>query len=331
MVAAYLRSGGVGANVEASDIGLFSTVIGSLASGRPLAELGIRFETTVPDPPRLEDDLDLAAQVMLALKLGQLRPSSQHGINHRRQLCADWPRQHQVVRDQVEQLVGSIAGSSYAVRDLWDVVEEAAEDPDACLAVNVPTYSGGYRRMFAGSGIAWDEPSIPEFDPKTYERLIERLDTAKCAALVYCQRETTAIPESWKVLFAQPYSTERIDTVVANRDLGVDPYAVPENKAVTTRRFPIYNEEEIASETRVSFVRVDAETCLYYRDLFVHKLGVTRGESYFLMLLDGRVVTASGSTRNSSAGFRATTSMRSSGSRSRASATCGWESSSCCC
>ncbi|GAA3172137.1 hypothetical protein [Nonomuraea salmonea] len=44
----------------------------------------------------------------------------------------------------------------------------------------------------------------------------------------------------------------------------------------------------------ISFELVDKDTCLHYRDLFVHRLGQTKAERYCLMLVDGRVTTAFG-------------------------------------
>jgi aspartyl-tRNA synthetase len=58
--------------------------------------------------------------------------------------------------------------------------------------------------------------------------------------------------------------------------------------------FPIYSDEDITEDTEIEFVQVDKETALYYRDLFVHKLGTTLAEGYFLMLIDGKVNTTIG-------------------------------------
>lgn len=72
-------------------------------------------------------------------------------------------------------------------------------------------------------------------------------------------------------------------------------YAKSENKdSERVSLYPIFNDDEITEDSKVQILEVDKDTCLYYRDLFVHKLGVAKAERYYLMMIDNKVVTAFG-------------------------------------
>jgi hypothetical protein len=60
------------------------------------------------------------------------------------------------------------------------------------------------------------------------------------------------------------------------------------------KHFEVYADQEITEASVLSVVAVNAHTGLYYRDLFVHRLGTTNAEAHFLLLVDDRVITAFG-------------------------------------
>ena len=91
------------------------------------------------------------------------------------------------------------------------------------------------------------------------------------------------------MVFSQPYKIDRTDYIVANYDIN-RVYAHHKTVSNAHKKFPIYNDEEITEESKISILKVDRDTALYYRDLFVHKLGTTQAQQYYLFLIDGRVV-----------------------------------------
>src|SRR5438094_8754069 len=60
------------------------------------------------------------------------------------------------------------------------------------------------------------------------------------------------------------------------------------------RRLPIYDDHEITPASKFRVILVGLPTALYYRDLFVHRLGATTADRGFLLLVDGQVMTAFG-------------------------------------
>jgi hypothetical protein len=272
VVEAAVKSGFPAAKVHASDIGLFSSLIGYLADdSKRLEHLGIRILDPDLEPRDVTDELDLVAHVMLVLKLNQLSQTNLRGLYLREELRASWRRYRQAVRDELEGLVATIKGIHYELADIWDIAERVRED-DVSFFASVPHYAGGYQRMFRTPDLAWNEPKIAEFDPERFRELMQRLGEATCAALL-CRRGgwEEEVPPPWKRVFGRPQSREMALWIIANRSM----QAYAENKTGfgEIRKLPIYDDHEITSTLKIQVVMVGLPTALYYRDLFVHRLG----------------------------------------------------------
>lgn len=289
---AYTEHGGDFDNVYSSDISLFSSIIGYIADkSKNFDDLGIVIHGDIQ--PRSDNPLDVGAAVMLILFKNQLSPKNKYGINQRRELMLNLDKHYDDMRNQLESITNNLAGINYDIVDLWDVIEEVKGDNDSLIFLNVPTYSGGYTRMFATNEVEWNDPQIEEFKPKEYEKMMDDLLNNECKVLAYVQKTLDNIGEGWNVVFAQPYKHGRTDYIVANFDTK-NVYAHAKTRTNKPRIYPIYNDQEITPDSKISFIKTDRDTCLYYRDLFVHKLGSTQAEQYYLFLIDGRVVTAFG-------------------------------------
>lgn len=289
---AYINHGGKPEILRTSDICLYSSLIGYLFDEeKNVSDLQIRNESLIQ--PRSDEEMEVVAAAMLAIKYGQIKPNSKYGINIRKEMVLHVEVYLDKMQANLQKVIDIMKGARYDIADLWDVISEAKDNEDACLFLNVPTYKGGYDKMFKDSGISWSEPSISQFEPGTYAKMVETLTDAKCHALVYSQKNLDQIPDGWRTVFAQPYGFDRTDYVVSNRHVK-RVYAVSNYKYKPHKLYPIYDDSEITEDSKIEFVQVDEATALYYRDLFVHKLGGTTAESFWLMLIDGKVNTAMG-------------------------------------
>ena len=176
--------------------------------------------------------------------------------------------------------------------DIWDIIERLSADYASFFA-SVPHYTDGYRRMFRTPNLAWNEPKIAQFDPKRFIELTRRLGEAKCAALL-CRRGEweEEIPPPWKRVFGKPESREKALWIIANRSMQA--YAENHTGFGDIRKLPIYDDHEITPASKFHVLMVGLPTALYYRDLFVHRLGATTADRGFLLLVDGQVMTAFG-------------------------------------
>src|SRR5437660_1245439 len=74
------------------------------------------------------------------------------------------------------------------------------------------------------------------------------------------------IPPPWKRVFGRPESREKALWIIANQSMQA--YAENHTGFGDVRRLPIYDDHEITAASLVGL-----PTALYYRDLFVHRLG----------------------------------------------------------
>src|SRR5207249_2927318 len=143
-------------NVYASDIGLFSSIIGCLADpAKKVDDLGIRILDAALEPKGIADELDFAAHVMLILKLNQMKQTNLRGLYLREELLASWNRSRQIMREQLETLVQNIAGIHYGIADIWNVLSRVSEE-DVTFYASVPHYARGYTKMFAAPNLKWN-------------------------------------------------------------------------------------------------------------------------------------------------------------------------------
>lgn len=289
---AYINHGGKTENLFNSDISLFSSIIGYLADDeKDFEDLGIINNSEIK--PVSDEDIDVATAVMLALRLGQVKDNNKYNINTRREIIRNQEKLLENIKKQLIELCDLIKGSHYEIRDLREIIEEVKDDEKAAIYLNVPTYSGGYEKMFKNSNVEWNVPELEQFDYKDFGKIIEDLKDAKCLAIIYAQKTLDLIPENYYTAFAQPFNLERTDYLVMNKKPNKS-FASVKIDSKRPMKYEIYNDEEITEDSKIEFVQVDEDTCMYYRDLFVHKLGTTTAESFWLMLIDNRVTTAFG-------------------------------------
>jgi len=283
-----------------SDIGLFSSVLGYLADpARKFDDLVIQLPSEIPVAVDGSAPLEVAAHLFTYLQYRQIKPNSVYGENQRREMAARWSYYSARTKTQIENIITALRGIHYEIRDMWDVIKQAQNDEGSVLYCSVPSYDGGYTKMYAG--IQWAAPTIAEFDPSKLINVLSDLRDSKCKAYLYMtfdahpkEGRLSRCPEGWHAMFSS-MEDGRHSVIITNREPG-RAYAPQTTTPKPIKKFPIYNEQEITDHSVIQFCAVDRECCLYYRDLFVHKLGVTDAECHLLMLIDGRVVTALGLT-----------------------------------
>jgi hypothetical protein len=293
VIEAAIKAGLLPGEVHTSDIGLFSSIIGYLCDpAKRLDQLGIRILNSDLEPRAVKDELDFAAHVMLILKLNQMKQTNLRGLYLREELKKSWGAYRAPMREELAHLVEAIRGIRYEIADIWEIVEWVRNE-DVSFFASVPHYAHGYEKMFACPNLKWNEPDIDEFNPKRFMELLERLGEAKCSALL-CRRAEwhEQIPEPWTRVFGRSDSDRKALWIIANRSM----QAYAENKTGfgDIRKLPIYDDHEITPASRFQVMMVGLPTALYYRDLFVHRLGVTTADRGLLLLVDGQVMTAFG-------------------------------------
>lgn len=278
-----------------SDLSLFSSVVGTIIDPElSLDDLGLTLDPIAQFVDGAETPEELAAGVLVGLRWLQLPPKNLYMTSLRAELVANAGQYRDHVAGKLAQIGDLLGGAHYAVRDVRSVLLELeGEDETTGAYVNLPGYAGGYTRQYgdAEGTLGW-APGAPEYDPK--ELLLGSV-TTEALVLGYVHHGRGGAPPDWLPVYAFDAGKGRTDYIVANHDTD-EHRARSRSRAAggTLRRFPIYDENEITAESVVQFVQVTRATALYYRDLFVHRLGSTEAERYAVMLIDGRITTAMG-------------------------------------
>lgn len=286
--------------IEASDLSLFSTLIGFLADPRHSVE---ELQITVPDQyakfvANPKNEVDFAAGVMLAIKMMTTPAKNTYAIEFRRELWARHADYRESLGIELQEQVDVLKGCRYDIQDVRTVMREIAEADDAGIFsyVNLPGYEGGYTKMY---GVAEEQlwhPQLPtsEFSPDEALPTLDQLTDKKPTQLAYIHHGDEQMPFGWHKLMAISPAPDRIDYIVSNQDLKARSTVTRFTDGLA-KRLPIFDDTcEITPESQISFLNVDKNTGLHFRDLFVHRLGQTRAEKYVLMLIDGKVVTSCG-------------------------------------
>ena len=284
--------------IETSDISLYSSVIGYHAARRDIADLGIRYSEDLACLQGHIDDGHAAGAAMFAMKLGQLRRSeTYYSRTFRDELMRDrdgYVHQFQERADEMRAALGPVA---FQTADLFDELERCRDAEDALVYINPPGYGGGYTRMFDfGETVTWDAPDVAEFHPKDgVPKITAWALEAKCLVFWYRIREVTDEERPY-VVFGHEQNPGVVDYVLCNRPEIVRREAKP-RKVTDTQpdKAPIIPyEHDITRESVIACKAVPKQVALYYRDLCAHKLGVTRAERYFVLMIDGYIFGVTG-------------------------------------
>ena len=298
-------------DIFTSDISLFSSVLGHLYSGKPIDEIGF----TLADEYReryaaCADEAERAAFLFWVMKTRQLDASVFFERVPLDDLRERWETHVKRLADILRGFRDYYGGINYDIADMRSVL--SAEHPEGTLVVvNPPVFRNGYAKMFDfGDALRFD-PNIPEFDfAKEYSALYAHTKTLPTPFIWYRFRSVKGF-DSNEVIFCKEYDADKRDYWLLTKPEILDGFqyrsSVDFMAAQGVRPYPapvFTNGDDLTYDSKISFVQVPEQQALYYRDLFAHKLGNTRAEQYFLMLVDGKVFATVGFMTNALFGLK---------------------------
>lgn len=274
-------------NIYCSDITLYTSVIGYYFDpSKSVYDLGIWLKDC---PLRDDTEEEFVANVLYALKRDQFNKSKAYEY----QQYVNLVRNKQQYLDDIKTALVNKAymkGLHYDMADVMDVMAEEY-DEDTLIYLNPPLYAGGYQKMFPYNSLGWNDPGISFFEKEHFPQLIEYILRSKATVLCYAKEET-GLFTGMQTVFAYQQKKNRTDYLVSNRSIKSE--IIAKIAKMPIHKYAIYDDSDITEDTKIEIIQVNHETAMYYRDLFVHKLGTTKAERYFLFLIDGKVTTAFG-------------------------------------
>jgi len=285
--------------ITTGDIGLMSAIVGTAIAGRKLSELGIRYvDERLAPAARFAGSAIEAGAALAAIKACQYKPTSVFTRLLLEDITGDWERAATGLQEQIEARRAKLQGCAFELEDMFVQIRRASDDPHTAICVFPPAYRNGYETMFPIAGrISWSaEPKVQQYDPAWQKMLYELLRDGRALALFGYYGE---LPEDGadRAIFSEWAPNRKVaQWYLANRPDGLpkDAYTRRETKLAPSA-YPLWPAgRAVTAQTVVRFVETTKSVAQYYRDLFAHKLGVTNAEHYFLVLLDGHVMSVFG-------------------------------------
>jgi len=283
-----------------SDISLFSSLLGYLYAGKDIDEINFKVVGKYAEGYGAIDKSkqpEKVAYLLLLMKMAQLRTHIKYEKVIYDEIVENFGEHLKVVTDKMSKLREFYKGLNYNIADLRKEIERPELDDKTIVVINPPAFKGGYEKMFKFEEFIDYKCDIEEFDlAKEYNKLYDHSKTKPFPVIWYKYKEVEKFDPN-EVMFAQEYFVDRYDYwLITKPDLVKDfdfkGHVNFKNKKELRKykNSEIFGPaDEITPETKVSFISVEQEIALYYRDLWCHKLGNTKAEHYFLIALDGKI------------------------------------------
>lgn len=284
-------------NIWASDICVFSAIVGVYLSEQSLRGLGFHVdgEQLSQIVARSQSVDEHAASLLLVLKYAQLKHRKPYYYQAAaKELLRNHATYIEHMANQLRQLKTNLQGIHFRLLDYKDEIEEHMHNPDALIVCDPPCYEKGYTNMFNPHGFySWKQPSIPEFSPAEFADLLRLCEESE--ATVLCMQYPSHENIGWPVVASCSMANRRLNkywNFVCNKPLDVK--VMRQMDEPVESQFECFFDGEVQHGSKIHLVKVDKDVALYYRGLLVHKLADAGGDDHFLLLIDGKVAAVIG-------------------------------------
>lgn len=282
--------------MEASDVSLFSSIVGTMLDDGDFASLDIRVDG---EPVELPDEVPSAVAAHLLWLQLLLRTQARPDVPYWRAMIEDLvegrERHVGAIEEKLKLMQGRLGGLKYRPADLWPHIEAVADDPHTVISINPPTYKAGFERFFDTKGrLTWAVPEYDIFDPVSgNHRLTEVMDGAKALIVAQQQKEPGDCSHE-RPVFARDLSMGQYVYLWSNRPDEV--FAITGGMKVAPRRAgdltpsdlpPLSRSHEVRPDSRIDLIPVKAAVADYYRGLWMHRLAAAPGSGNILVAIDG--------------------------------------------
>jgi hypothetical protein len=303
MSGVYRQAGFPASMLQASDVCLFSAILGVAFNDGDHAALGVRkWQELIP----LEGDPVRDAAILLYEQV-VARMAAKPRVDYWMELETDLERRRDAHIDKlayfVEQLRGRFTpGMDYSIESLWDHMRRLSHEPGAVILLNPPSYGGAYERFFNTHGrIEWDaEPSYDVWVPQRDQHALceESKDWAATLLVIQLAEHGECVhPEP---IYAHDKRRGANDYIWTNQ-----PQRIKELMGLTSRIRKIADYEkldnpivppsyEITADSVIGVRKLRSTESRYYKDLWIHRLDYAQAGMEFAVFVDGYLVGMAG-------------------------------------
>lgn len=289
--------------LQASDVHLFSAILGTAFSDGDLAQLGVRRwgDLIELDGEPVRDAAILLYEQVLA------RMAAKPQVEYWMELVYDLEHRR---TDHVNKLAYFVErlrerftpGLLYTIEPMWTHMRRLACESGALICLNPPSYRGAYERFFdTGGRIEWDAaPSYDVWDPARDQAGLYEESKEWAATLLVLQladHGDCAHPDPIyahdKRRGANDYIwTNQPDRVKQLMGLASRVRKVPGSEKLDNPIMP--PDYEITADSVVGVRKLRSSESRYYKDLWIHRLDYAQAGMEFACFVDGYLVGMAG-------------------------------------
>ena len=268
--------------IEASDVSMFTSILGYAITGQSLEELDLHAKGFN------EEELLNPAVALYAWKY--LNIAKNAGKDYFYNYLVDMEQRRDIyvkaLSEQIDRAKKILGGISYRALDMWKHIDEVLDDPHALIIANPPTYLAGFEKYYDTCGnMTWKEPEYSMFDPANgLKELMEKVKDAEC--LVVCYEENEPYKTAGNPVFAR-YGVRKGINVYLTSNRPDEAAFLAKGKKISRP-----NEQELLP-LDCSILPLDYEitekVAQYYRKLWTHNFVGSWAQNNFGVFIDKKI------------------------------------------
>lgn len=288
-----VQSGFKPEQIEASDVSMFTSIMGYAITGKSLEELEIQAKGFSH-----EELLNPAIALYAWKYLSMVKNAGKEYFYNFMIDLEDRREEHiKAIEEQLQRAKELLGGMSYRALDMWEHMDEIIDDEQCIVIANPPTYTAGFEKYYdTGGRMTWKEPEYQIFDPNTgLKQYMDMCKDAKCLVLCYEENEpgkTAGIP-----VFARygvrngvnVYLTSNRPEEAADLANGRKIARPGESKLEQLDCSMLPRDYVITEKSKVQLCQIERAEAQYYRQLWTHNFVGSSAPINIAVLIDGKI------------------------------------------
>jgi len=276
--------------IEASDVTMFSSIMGYAFMNKPLDDLNIK--ATGFTDEELKDPA-IALYALMYLKT-MMTAGSDFFMAMLKDLELRKEQHIAKIQEQLDRGRTLLKGFNYRPLDMFDHIGEVIADDRTIIIANPPTYTAGFEKWYGtGGNMTWNEPKYKIFDSKTgLNDLFELMNDAK--PLIICYEENEVQKMAGRAIFTRygvrkginVYLTTNREEEAENLANGKMLVRPNESKMFPLNCSTLPTDYEITENSKIEFMKVEPQYCQYYRAIWTHNFVGGSAQINIVLLID---------------------------------------------
>ena len=241
-----------------------------------------------------------AAEIFILMKTLQLNPSKRYELGFIEELEKHASTYRDRLNATIAEIQKTLKGMHFQAMDLREDIKQHQDDDRGVFWLNPPYFKGGYSKLFLfQNSFDWRACPAPEYDwKKEYPEMLAGAMDAKALMLVYNAGAPIKERDSQTVFIIEKDYGHR-ETMLCNRADEIPDrlktFSVRKELNLRPLPYPIFGEDDIITpDSVIDWIPAKAENALYYRNLWLHKLGQTNAEEHAVWFIDGKLFAVCG-------------------------------------